>query len=181
MQDPRSNTRTPNIVMARATVVATVTRGELDSCTTSTAIHAARSVAVNRDISKKNASAASGGTTRNVVAMTTGSSGHTGSARSSSTAGARGWSDSRHRKTAHNAPPNHAGASAHRCSKGLDTRRCAYLATRHQSRTATRCQAGSGRSATFRSGAQKASPNRKSRGSSGCAVSNKPKRTIFGS
>ena len=167
--------------MARATAVAAMMMEEASSSTTSVAIYATRSVAVNHDINKRSVSAASGDMTRNTVAAFVGSLGHTGSVCSSSTAGVRGWSDSRHRKTAQNAPPNHAGASAHRCSKGLDTRRCAYLATCDQSSAATTHQAGSGRNATFRSGAQKASPNHKSRGSSGCAVSNKPKRTIFGS
>ena len=56
--------------MAHVKAVAAVTRGEPGSCTTCAAILATRSVAVNRDISKKNASVVSGGTMRNAVAVT---------------------------------------------------------------------------------------------------------------
>ena len=167
-------------VTARTTTIANVTVEEAGSSTACAATLAAKSVARNRGICKRNASIASGGTMKNATAGIIEESGRTRSAHSSSTTGARGWNGSQLPRIARSVPPNRTEIDAHQCSRGSDTRHHLHRARCHPSGTRRRNPIESARNATSRSGARTVSPNHRRGESNVCAVWSKPKKTTFG-
>ena len=180
MQDPRASTKKVGTITISATTVANATAEDAGSSTARAATLSTKSVARNRGIYKRNASAASGGTIKSTTETILEESGHTRSAHSSSTAGARGWNSSQLLRIARSAPPNRAKVDAHRCSRGSNTHLHLHRARRHSGGTHKRNPTGSVRKATSCGGARMVSPNHRRGGSNICVAWNKPKKITFG-
>ena len=114
-----------------------------------------------RGIGRRNASASTGNMMKSATTEITEYLGRIGSARSSSTAGARVWIVSQLLKTAWSAPPSHVAIGVHQYSRGSGARLHLHHIRRRPRSTRRRSAARSERSDTSHVGARTASPNHK--------------------
>ena len=179
MQALRANINKVGSVKTNATTIAVGMAEQAGPTTSRATTRATKNTARNHHISRKNASTPNGDMMKSATAVIAKDSGHTGSAHSSNTIGARVWNGSQLPKIARSAPPNHTENYAHRCSRDSDTHHHLNPARHHPSGTRKKSMAEDTKSGTSHDGALRVSPNHRSGGYNGCVAWNKPKKIIF--